>query len=82
MPRIVLAVSLMLAALLAGGSTALAAGGAPLLEPRTVFDGALAAPAGTYETACHRAYRPGRAGVATESVDVVGARRRHGQAHR
>ena len=34
------------------------AAGPPLLEPRTVLDGALTAPAGTYATACHRAYRP------------------------
>jgi len=44
----------------------------PLLEPRTVLDAALAAPAGTGATACHRAYRPGRAGVATRSVNVPG----------
>jgi hypothetical protein len=62
----------MLAALLAGGTTALAAPSSPLLEPRTLFDGALAAPAGTHETACHRAFRPGRPGVATRSVDVTG----------
>ena len=37
-----------------------------------MFDGALTAPAGTYEAACHRAYRPGQAGVATRSVSVAG----------
>jgi hypothetical protein len=57
----------MLAALLAGSTTALAAS-----PPQTIFDGALAAPKGTYETACHRAYRPGHAGVATRSVSVAG----------
>ena len=48
------------------------AAGPPLLEPRTVLDAALAAPAGTDASACHRAYRPGRAGVATRSVNVPG----------
>ncbi|HYH87755.1 MAG TPA: M14 family zinc carboxypeptidase, partial [Solirubrobacteraceae bacterium] len=62
--------ALAISLLLTGATTALAAG--PLLEPRTILDGSLAAPAGTYETACHRAFRPGRAGVATRGLDVSG----------
>ena len=54
----------------------------PCLAPQTMLDGALAAPAGTYATACHRAYRPSRAGVATRSVNVSGpgrSRSAHGR---
>jgi hypothetical protein len=69
--RAAVAVPLMLDALLAGSTTALAAS-PPLLPSQTIFDGALAAPKGTYETACHRAYRPGHAGVATRSLSVSG----------
>lgn len=70
--RFALAVSMTLVAALAWGSAAASAATNPLLEPRTAFEGDLAAPAGTYTAACHRAYRPGRAGVATRSVDVSG----------
>jgi hypothetical protein len=43
-----------------------------LYAPTTVLDGTLTAAPGTYEAGCHLAYRPGRAGVATRSVDVAG----------
>ena len=64
--RAAVAVPLMLAALLAGSATAHAAS-----PSQTIFDGTLAAPKGTYETACHAAYRPGQAGVATRSRQRV-----------
>ena len=68
-----LAVSLTLAALRAADDRARRR--PPCSSRETMLDGTLAAPAGTYETACHRAYRPGRAGVATPQRGRVGTRR-------
>ncbi len=72
MPRIALAVSLTLAAALFAGSTTALAAESPLLAPRTLLDAPLAAPSGTHTTACHRAYRPNRPGVATRTVSAPG----------
>ncbi len=68
--RISLLLSVALTAGVAGTGTAQ---GAELLHaPTTVLDGTLTAAPGTHEAACHLAPRPGRAGVATRSVDVAG----------
>ena len=43
-----------------------------LLDATTVLDGSLAARPGADAGACHRAYRPGAAGVATKDVTLSG----------
>ena len=68
--RLSLLFSVVLAAGVAGSGMAQ---GAELLHaPTTVLDGTLSAAPGTHDAACHLAQRPGRAGVATRSVDVAG----------
>ena len=68
--RLSLLFSVVLAAGVAGSG--MARGTEMLYAPTTVLDGTLTAAPGTYEAGCHLAYRPGRAGVASRSVDVAG----------
>ena len=68
--RLSLLFSVVLAAGVAGSG--MARGNEMLYAPTTVLDGTLTAAPGTYEAGCHLAYRPGRAGVASRSVDVAG----------
>jgi hypothetical protein len=71
MSRLLLPLALALALGL-GAQAAHAAPASPLEAPQTLLDAALSAPAGTRTAACHAAYRPGAAGVATRSVAVPG----------
>jgi hypothetical protein len=57
---------------LAFASASAAADSSPLLAPTTLLDGVLTAPAGAHAGACHLAYRPGRAGVATRTLSAPG----------
>jgi hypothetical protein len=70
MHRFSLLLSVVLAAGLAG--SAVARGAELLHAPTSVLDGPLTAASGTYDAACHLAYRPNRAGVASRSVNVPG----------
>ena len=68
--RLSLLFSVVFAAGVAGSG--MARGTEVLYAPTTVLDGTLTASPGTYEAGRHLAFRPGRAGVATRSVDVSG----------